>query len=190
MYGSIPVREEHFVGFRVLRFVFLRPGKKRGRFAFLRLPAISGSERAATHQAPTTHYPPTDQPTAAVHQQCSSTYRPIRNGSTQQCSSTQHSSTPGTRGGGWGFPFSYDYPPSRGEGEPSPGEPFHAPRSPSWKPSVVMSPGTPRAVRGGRGWGVRSLGAASRSVERVARDECCNRMFLNIQMTTTTTLRY
>ena len=66
-----------------------------------------------------------------------------------------------------GFALSYDSPASTGEREPSPGEAFHAPRSRSWDSSAVVSPGTLRAdVWGGRGTGVRSLGAGWRAVER------------------------
>ena len=66
-----------------------------------------------------------------------------------------------------GFALSYDSPPFGGEREPSPGEAFHTPRSRSWDSSAVVSPETPRAdVWGGRGTGVRSLGAGVASVER------------------------
>ena len=66
-----------------------------------------------------------------------------------------------------GFTLSYDSPPSGGEREPSPGETFHAPCSRSWDSSAVVLPGAPRAdVWGGRGTGVRSLGAGWRAVER------------------------
>ena len=66
-----------------------------------------------------------------------------------------------------GFALSYDSPPSGGEREPSPREDFHAPRSQSWDSSAVVLPGTPRAdAWGGRGTGMRSLGAGWRAVKR------------------------
>ena len=66
-----------------------------------------------------------------------------------------------------GFALSDDSPPSGGEREPSPGEAVHAPLWRSSDSSAVVSPGTPRAdVWGGRGTGVRSLGAGWRAVER------------------------
>ena len=67
-----------------------------------------------------------------------------------------------------GFALSYDSPPSGGEREPSPGEAFHAPRSRSWDSPAVVSPGTPTVdAWGGRGTGVRSLGAGWRAVEGI-----------------------
>ena len=172
-HGSTPVRKEHVVGSGVLRKV-----RNAGRLLFSRPPDTSGSERAATHQAPTTH-PPTYPPqqynsSTAVRTDQSTT-------AAQQCSSTQHSSTPGTRGPGWGVPPSYDSPPSRGVIEPSPGETFHASRFPNLKPSAVVSPGTRRGyVRGGSGTGVRWLGAGWRPVERVTLNEYWDGMFLKI----------
>ena len=71
-------------------------GKKRRKVrSFLRTPTISGGdlkERASRHHlAPTAHQAPTDLPTSALQQQCSSTCRPIPNGSTQHTAhSTQH----------------------------------------------------------------------------------------------------
>ena len=71
-----------------------------------------------------------------------------------------------------GFPLSNNSPLSRGVIEPSPGGPFHAPRSPRWESSAVVSPGTPRDdVWGGRGTDARSLGAGWRSVEQAVRNE-------------------
>ena len=65
-----------------------------------------------------------------------------------------------------GFALSYDSPLAGGERESSPGEVFHAPRLRSWEWSAVVLPGTPRAdVWGGRGTGVRLLGAGWRAVE-------------------------
>ena len=66
-----------------------------------------------------------------------------------------------------GFALFYDSPPFGEEHEPSPGEAFHAPRSRSWDSSAVASPWPRRAcVWGGRGTGVRSLGAGWRAAER------------------------
>ena len=48
------------------------------------------------------------------------------------------------------FPCFYDTPPARGSSKPSPGAPFHAPRSPSRTAAPDLSPKTPRvAVWGG-----------------------------------------
>ena len=77
MCGSTPVREVNVGGSGVFE-----EGNKRGEFFFLRPPDTSGSERAVNHQAHTTHYPPTDLPTTAVQQHCSSRYRAIHNGRT------------------------------------------------------------------------------------------------------------
>ena len=90
-------------------------------YTFLLFSTFRGRARAVTHQAPTTHHPPTDQPTTtAVQQQWSSTYRPIHNGGTQQYRNTHHSGTPVAHQELGGIPFSYDSPPSAGEREPSP----------------------------------------------------------------------
>ena len=93
----------------------------------------------------------------AVQQQCSSTSRPIHNGSTQLYAA----------GAGWDFHFlTILHLP--GESAIRPRERlFMPPGSRSWDSSAVVSPGTPRAdVWGGRGTGVRSLGAGWRLVER------------------------
>ena len=63
-----------------------------------------------------------------------------------------------------GFPFFYHSPPSRGASDPSPGGPFHAPRSPSRSWAPVLSPGSPRvAVWGGHGANPRPRVAEWRS---------------------------
>ena len=120
------------------------PGQKRGEFRFFydRPPSRGASEPPPTKHPPPTTHPPTNPPqqynsSAAVRTDQSTT-------AAQQSSSTHHSSTPGTRGAGWGFPCFCDSSPSRGKSDPSPGGPSHAPRSPSWEPSPVLSPGTPR----------------------------------------------
>ena len=65
-----------------------------------------------------------------------------------------------------GFVLSFYSSSSGGEREPSPGEAFHAPRSRSRDSSAVVSPGTPSSdLWGGRGTGLRSLGAELRAVE-------------------------
>ena len=141
-YGSTPVREEHLIASRVLRS--RSPARNAGRFVILR-PPMSGiaSEPPLTKHPPPTHRPTHHSSTTAVQPYAPQQY---------PCWYT-------TSWLGWGFPLSYDSPPSGGEREPSPGEAFHAPRSPSWGPSAVMLPETPRAhVWGGRGTGVRSLG--------------------------------
>ena len=127
--------------------------------------------KSASRYPPSTHHPPPTQGpthTTAVQQQWSSTYRPIHSGSTavRQYSPQRYTcGPPGARS--WvRFAFSYDSPLSGGEREPSPGEAFHAPRSRSWDSSAVVLPGISRAdVWGGRGTGVRSLGAGWRAVE-------------------------
>ena len=84
-----------------------------------------------------------------------------------------------------GFSLFYVSSPSRGESKPSPGGPFHAPRSLNCEPSPVMSPWTPRVDA----WGtvMRSRRAGWRTVEQVTRREYRNLLFFNIPMTTTTT---
>ena len=143
-----------------LSFVLFEDPVRNGR-KFVFFYDLPPSRGAIKPPPPSTHHPPTHRPT---HH--SSTYRLIHNGSTQQCSSTHHSSASGTRGAGWdgdfhfltiitmgarGAGFGGDFHlliilclPG-GERNPSRGEPFRAPRSPSWEPSVVMSPETPSA---------------------------------------------
>ena len=72
-----------------------------------------------------------------------------------------------TTGAGWDLHFFTILHPTGKSGSRPRGEAFHAPRSRSWDSSAVVSPGTPRAdVWGGRGTGMRSLGAGLRAVER------------------------
>ena len=145
-----------------------------GKLLFFTTPCDLVARASRHHLAPTTHHPHTDLSTTAVQQQCNSTCRPTNNGSTQAAVrqyAPQHLEY--TRCWvGWGFPLSYDSPSSRGEREPCPGETFHAPRSPSWEPSDVVSRGT----RGddvwcGRGTGLRWLGTGWRTIERATRNE-------------------
>ena len=104
---------------------------------FLRFSIFRGRARAVTYQAPTTHHPPTDQPTTtAVQQQWSRTYRPIHNGSTAVRRYAPQRHTRGTPEAGWHlFALSYDSPSSGREREPSPTKhpplTTHSPTNPS-----------------------------------------------------------
>ena len=155
MYGSTPVPAKDWPDHSTKQLTHVRN---------------DASTSQAPPSAPTTHPLPAGQPTTYSSTAVQQLYIiPVFEGHLVVSRVLTQSETGGvrcgTRGAGWGFPFSYDSARSWGEGEPSPGEPFHAPRSPSWETSAVMSPGTPRGdVRGGRGKAVRSLGAGWRTV--------------------------
>ena len=87
-----------------------------------------------------------------------------------------------------GFPFFTDSPPFRGAGDPSPGGPFHATRSPSWSSAPVLSPVRKRAaVWDGRGATARPLDAKWRlgvaAVFKHVMTETFSKIHLNITTT-------